>query len=141
MRGRPLLQWALFALAWAILLVPIVRVTRSEHSAAAPAAPDAGSVTTWVSLRFSVIPESFTLRQGGVVVWQQTTTDEREFEQALPLTVDAFGTEFSFSAGLPEGAAAIEVSVEPDGRPARSRTVWANGDVDALLAFSWRPHD
>jgi hypothetical protein len=141
MRGKPLLQWGMFVLVWAFLVVPIWRVAQSHvHTEAAPVVASTAS-KAWVSLRFSSPPMHVALEQNGAVLWQTSNSAAQSFfEEELPLVFDTYGTEFWLKATLGEGAAAVESMVEADGRAPRSKTVWVSGDVEEPLSFSWEHH-
>ena len=139
MRGRPLRQWIVFIIAWCALAYPIYRVIHGAPPDDTRSAPPGGADTirTWVSLRFSDPPDGFELSQDSMPVWREPSPDGLRFERALPLQVDTFGIALLLHADLPEGSAAIEVRLEPDGRDARSQTVWADGMLERQLEFSW----
>jgi hypothetical protein len=122
MRGKPLLQWGLFVLVWALLVVPIWRVAQSHvHTEAAPVVASTAS-KAWV-------------------LWQTSNSaTQYVFEEELPLVFDAYGTEFWLKATLGEDMVAVESRVEADGRAPRSETLWVSGDVEEPLSFSWEHH-
>jgi len=141
MRGKPLVQWSLFLVVWTALLVPLIRVTHGTRPPSKPPAAVSTRTTTWVSVRFSNPPASFAVHQAGTSLWEEERPDGLEFERAVPLAFNEFGTELRLTAELPAGVTAIEVRLEPDARSARSRTVWTSGMTDEVVSFSWRRHD
>ena len=144
MRGRPLLQWMLFALVWSMLAFPIASVTRRGDAAVQSAAvvKETAQVKTWVSLRFSDAPTSFSVWQDGQIIWEATGEGgDVEFETSVMLRRDEFGIALRMVAALGEGLVAVELRLEPDGLPARSRTIWAEGDIDESVDYSWRSHE
>ncbi|MBU0676694.1 MAG: hypothetical protein KJ626_01130 [Verrucomicrobia bacterium] len=141
MRGRPVIQWILFACLWAGLVNPIVHVTRGRTAAVAPAAKESSSTRVWVSVRFSGRPEYFVLEQGDVSLWAEDKPVSLEYEREIPLVLDKFGTEVTLKAKLDGAVTAVEVKLEPEGLSACSRTVWVEGDVEELISFSWGNHD
>jgi hypothetical protein len=140
MRGRPIIQWALFLGFWACLAWPVVLVTRGGRTAQAPQSTDGNTVMTWVSLRFSAEPAHFELLQDGKVLWREDPADGTELDHSFPLSIDEFGTEFTLRSHLPSSGA-IEITVEPDERPVRSQTLWVDGEVNEILTFSWSRDD
>lgn len=141
MRGRPLLHWVLFLLAWTALLYPVIRVTQGDQAAPQPATMHTGTSTAWVSLRFSQAPHAFELRQGGRSLWNEEEPGRLVFERTLPVEFDRFGAELNLAARLPDSVTAVEVAVESDGRALRSRTLWVSGNVDEVVGFSWGRDD
>ncbi len=141
MRGRPVVQWLLFAAAWACLLYPIIRLARRQAPAVPPTAAVSAARKTWVSIRFSSPPSAFALRQGDTVVWQEQNPTGTTFERELALGFDEFGLELGLTAGLPDSLTAIEVTLEPDALSERARTVWVHGRADEVIDFSWGRHD
>lgn len=140
MRGRPIIQWVLFLGLWSCLALPIVLVTRGEQTIQPSRIAADTSVITWVTLRFSEEPAHFELRQHGKILWRKAPADGTEFEKAFPVSMDKFGIEFVLRSRLP-AAGAIEITVEPDERPERSRTLWVDGEVHETLTFSWSRND
>ena len=132
------MQWALFLGVWACLALPIVLVTRGGRTAQAPTRTETDAVMTWVTLRFSAEPSHFDLLQHGESLWREDSVDGLEFDHSFPITIDAFGAELDLRSRLP-GAGVIEITVEPDERRARSRTLSVDGKVDETLTFSWEP--
>ncbi|HMO49699.1 MAG TPA: hypothetical protein PKE26_02640 [Kiritimatiellia bacterium] len=140
MRGSPFIQWSAFAALWLLLLIPIVRVTRPE--ALAPGndtirQTDTEKHPAWVSLRFSRLPESFTLLHLDETVWTETQPRDRYLTRIIPLALDRFGTELHLIAELPDGETAVEITVEPDGRERRAQTLWITGPADDPVFFTW----
>ncbi|MDE0837617.1 MAG: hypothetical protein OSB41_01050 [Kiritimatiellae bacterium] len=141
MRGKPLLQWGVFVLVWAVLVVPIWRVAQSHvHPEAAPVVASTAT-KAWISLHFSSPPTHVALEQDDVVLWQTSNSATQSvFEEELPLVFDAYGTEFWLKATLGENPVAVELVVEADRRAPRSQTLWVSGDVEEPLSFSWEHH-
>jgi len=140
MRGRPIIQWILFLAFWTCLALPVVLVTRGEQTIARAQSSESSRVMTWVSLRFSADPSHFELLQDGNVLWREDPTEGSEFDNSFPVSIDKFGAEFILRSHMP-AAGAIEITVEPDERQQRSKTLWVDGDVDEILTFSWSEND
>ena len=140
MRGRPIIQWALFLVLWACLALPIVLVTRGGRTARKTQSTDSDSVMTWVSLRFSEEPSHFELEQHDKVLWREGSAGGTEFDNSFPVLIDEFGAELILRSRLP-AAGVIEITVEPDERRARSRTLWVDGEVNETLTFGWSRDD
>jgi hypothetical protein len=95
---------------------------------------------TWVSLRFSAEPSHFELLQHDKVLWREGPVDGGVFDHSFPVSIDGFGAELVLRSRLP-GAGVIEITVEPDERRERSRTLWVDGEVNERLSFSWSRDD
>lgn len=148
MRGNPILHAAIFCLVWAALILPIRSVTSGNEEPVEAEAAEPGSESTmttcWVTLQFSDVPAQFTVTHNGGQLWTHDTASDPEpvsrFERELKLRVDQFGTEFWLSAELPARHAAVEIMVQPDERPIRSRTLWVTGPFDEPVSFEWGSH-
>ncbi len=141
MRGQPVLQACLFLVLWMALAVPLWTVTHKKAVVVGKAAHARTNIQTWVTLRFSRTPTSFTLTQDGRTLWQEAVPSGLEFEQIVPLLFDEFGVELDLAASLPDEVAAVEVKLEPEMRREQSRMLWVEGDVDETLIFSWGRRD
>jgi hypothetical protein len=141
MRGRPFIQALGFLAVWLLLAIPIFRVTQATVPAPVVAVEevmDAAATPAWVELRFSRPPVSFSLRQGGVVLWVEDAPAGTRFERSIPLVLDDTGAEVHLTGLLPDGGeTAVEVAVEPDGRVRRSVVLWVEGAVDDTVFFAW----
>lgn len=147
MRGNPVIQWLVFLAAWFLLLIPVRYVTRpvvqvTEAATSLYTGDDADAVETWLSLRFSIEPTSFSVRQSDRVLWREDKPEGRQFERSATLVMDELGFEVVLEADLPAGAeTAIELIMEPQGREVVRRTLWRKGGVAETVAFMWGRHD
>lgn len=140
MRGKPVIQWMIFLIVWVSLALPIVRMTRGERRLPYAQTEEPSNVMTWVSLRFSEEPSHFELLQGEHPLWRPGTVEGMLFEEAFPVSIDEYGADLMLKSHLP-GPGVIEITVEPDERRVRSRTLWVNGEVEEILTFSWSRDD
>lgn len=140
MRGRPIIQWLLFLGFWICLALPIVLVTRGSRIVQPTLSSEDTSVMTWVSLRFSEEPSYFELVQGNNVLWRDDSADRAEFDNSFPILIDKFGAELILRSQLP-ATGVVEITVEPDERRERSRTLWSDGEINETLTFSWSRDD
>lgn len=136
MRGSPIAQWFLFLLVWSALVIPIYRVTSSQPPPT-ESSVHTSTVPTWLSLRFSSPPSSFSVHQGGIELWQVKEPKGTQFEEKIHIVFDEFGAELHLQADLPDIPSAMEITLEPDARAIRSQTVWSDGDLDEFITFSW----
>jgi len=136
-RGRPVIQWIVFAILWAFLLYPLIRVTTGSARTNSPVVDASETIPTWVNIRFSNLPKALEIRQINKSLWLADQPEELEHEQVLPIMFEELGAEFMLKATLSDVITAIEVTVTPDGFPERSKTIWADGDVEEVISFDW----
>jgi len=156
MRPSPLVLLALVALGFAVIAVPLARLTGAEgavrRSPAGPEAADgvsgtgaAGGVETLVRIRFAHPPLAVKISQDArtLAVFgapSDPTTGQMEARSTLALAADE-AADLLVEAAWPEGtpATALGVEVEPDGHETRRATVWTDGPaLVELLNFSWK---
>lgn len=152
MRPSPLVLLAFVAIGFALIAVPLARLTGAEGawrggSTGTPSAdgPAAAGVPTLVRIRFAHAPLTVRLMQDGRPVaefgvpedpasgqMERSAVVEGPLEAPLDLLVEA-----TWPEGTPPTALGVEV--EPDGAETRRATVWAEGMALAeLLTFSWK---
>lgn len=137
MRGKPVLQWCLFSVVWMLLVIPIAKVTFATSRVSESSEPEESISPVWVTLIFSTSPHRFSVGQDGEARWEESQPGGVELERPIPLHYDELGMEFDLAGDLPEGRAAVEVRVEPDGLPPASRTLWVEGGFEERVTFSW----
>ncbi len=147
MRGFPLINAFVIALALGLILVPLVRLT--SRSAAAPSgveAPgDTGSasgpvaIPVSVSLRYTHLPESLTLTHLDEVLWRADTADALEDGSEILLRIPEEGVDLVADVVWPEETplSAIEITLEPDALEERVAVLWGEGRTDDVLSFVW----
>jgi len=129
MRGRPLIEWLLFAAVWALLLVPLLHVTGGGAGRRPVAVAQAGAVDTvrvpvWLRLAFSEAPDGFSVYAGGDVVWHETSVSV-EMEQLVELVMGPGGPELELEAQWAGGGRrAVTVVMEPVEGRVRRAVVW-----------------
>jgi hypothetical protein len=152
MRGNPLVEAALFVVLWGLLAVPLALLTRGPGSrdpgeqAPGPVVSAADMKTAagvWAELRFSHVPDAFTVRHGKTILWEDIAPTALREMRALPLRVGA-GTQLMLALRVvwpPEVDAGVaELTLEPDGLASRARHVWGQGAYEDTLEFAW-PHE
>lgn len=140
MLGKPVIQGALFTLAWLLLSIPILYVTREAgaESVASPSVDDGAQAEAfWLSLRFTTPPAFFEVTQAGRTLWRVDDVAETIYEERVTVEVDALGVELGLRAEFPDADVAVEIALEASGRERRSQTLWVSGEVDEFVAFSW----
>ncbi len=129
MRGRPLLEWLCFLLAWGLLAIPLWHLTLARAArppdAEAPPAGQGAATHAWVHLRFSESPQRFTLTSNGTALWSGERPDD-DMEQPLDVVWTALGPVLELEAEWAEdGRRAVEIAVAAvTGARARA-TVWS----------------
>ena len=154
MRPSPLVLLALVAIGFALIALPLTRLTgaadaawtpRAEPTAGGSADPSTtGAVESLIRLRFAHAPISVRIQQNGVeLAALGAPTDplsgQIEIRQSLTLSagpsLDVL-VEATWPAGTPATARGVEV--EPDGQETRRTTVWTDTPtLSELVTFSW----
>jgi len=142
MKGFPPLEMLLIAVLFGAALIPLIRLTgESAHRSSGTPPLNSSSQATAAkedrpqiagTIRFSHPATSFSITPD-----DQPATSEHAFFWSG----HSDGCELHLTAAWPEGTApvAIEVTVEPEGVPTQSRTLWADNPLDDYLTFSWQP--
>lgn len=146
MKGRPLIQVLLFAVAWGLLALPLVRLTGARPPAASAdreaEIPGGEHTSAWISVDCTHRPLSLVLTMpDGRVLFDldavQAPGLSWEIEALLPDLLHHL--ELLLLATWPSGTGhtVVRVTVEPDGLPARESNVWVLRGIDTALEFSW----
>ena len=148
MRGSPPTHLIVLLLAFAIIALPLARLTSGSGGELAGATAQAtvsegepSQRTARVLLRYahrpkvlSLVCEERDLLQG--VDWAEVPV---EFDAELPVGPD--GLELTLEAAWDsgsEGSTAVTVEVEPEGEERRSQTRWSDdGSISDVLTFEW----
>lgn len=145
MRGSPPLQLVLLTLAFALLTVPLARLTSASSVSARPASPQLVAKTIPVTLRLRTrdVPRSVSLKLAGQELLPpdlQHGAWPAKAEWDAQLAIPKEGVEFFLTATWPPGTpeTAITLEVEPEGLDAQSQTRWSTeGQVSEALLFRW----
>jgi hypothetical protein len=147
MRGSPLLQCLVGAIAFALFAIPLTRLTLARmdahpmEPASQTTAESAGKRHTFIRVRLAHPPESLSLKLNGREIIPSPTPPIPsliETEASLPLSKD--GIELMLAARWPEGTpdTAVTVELEPDELDARRETRWSAGPaLNEILSFKW----
>jgi hypothetical protein len=132
MRGRPLVQWALFCLFWLLLLFPMLRVTGSRGVGDAPAEQDRSQAEqrmVWLTWSFSDSPSSASLKWEGELQWDLAEPNETVLQKRAELPWPEYGPELLIRVEWPDARhRAMELLIEPvEGSPV-SITRWTESD-------------
>lgn len=132
MRGRPLVQWALFCLFWLLLLFPMLWVTQSGEMRDAPAEQDRSQAElrmVWLTWSFSDPPSSVSLKWEGELRWDLTDPAETVLRRRTELPWPEYGPELLVRVEWPDARhRAMELLIEPvEGSPV-SITRWTESD-------------
>lgn len=141
MRGRPLLEWALFMAVWLLLLIPLRVLTSHDAAPARTVGPTAAArQPAWMTLRFSVVPSRFSIEQESTVLWEHDAPDRHFSDREVSLALHEGAADIVVKVEWPGSGVlkAVEVRLVPDELEEVSQTVWAEGDVlEEVLTFHW----
>lgn len=154
MRPSPLVLLALVAIGFALIALPLTRLTGAADAAWTPRAEPAGggstdpstmgAVESLIRLRFAHAPISVKIQQNGVelaALGAPTDPSSGQIEIRQSLTLGAGPSlDLLVEATWPDGtpATALGVEVEPDGQETRRTTVWTDTPtLSELVTFSW----
>lgn len=163
MRGSPPLHLLLLAAVFALVAIPLARLTGARAGEAATAAgmaladgerlvvegvdehPDeehAHRVATRVRIYFAHRPQAVRLLAGekDLLAGFDASGIEAPMETEADLAIGHEGHELVLEATWPEGTplTAVTVELEPEGLEARSETRWAaEAEVSDVLTFVW----
>ncbi len=147
MRGSPLLQCLIGAVAFALFAMPLARLTVARpamprtEAATARAAESATVRHTFIRIRFAHPPAAISLRHDGRELIPTSASGlVSPFETGPSLPVSMEGIDIALTARWPVNTpdTAVTVELEPDGLDARRETRWAAGAaLDETLSFKW----
>ncbi len=147
MRGSPLLQCLIGAVAFALFAIPLVRLTVARsamprtNEATARAAETATVRHTFIRIRFAHLPKTLSLRHDGRELIPPSASGlVSPFETATSMPVSTEGIDLALTARWPDHTpdTAVTVELEPDELDARRETRWSAGSaMDETLSFKW----
>jgi len=141
MRGSPPLHLSLFLLGFAMLALPLVKLTSATPSSASKseAKPVAEEASALMRLRFAHKPLHVRLAHEQKLLFEGPTDVLHELFQSLPVPEE--GVELALTVQWPEGTpdTAVTLELEPDGLDTQSQTRWSSGlTLDEVIPFVWR---
>ena len=147
MRGSPPLHLILFALGFALLAVPLSRLTFARPIVVRDTSAlvtDVLTVPTIVRIRVAHVPEALSLKLNGheLVAGGGTRPTAAALELRENIAIPADGLEFLLSAKWPSGTpdTAVSVELEPDGLDAQTQTRWSTGaQIEDVITYRWKP--
>lgn len=148
MRGSPPKHLLLLLLAFALIAVPLARLTLGNGSnLVAETETSLGSLAepmerlARVVLRFAHQPRTLSLLSGERDLLEGVNWGESPVELEVPLPWGKEGLELVVEARWdlePGVATAVTVEVEPEGEEQRSETRWSDsGSISDVLTFEW----
>lgn len=150
MRSLPLLEAFLLMLVLGAAAIPIVRLTTTQpvpqvrHSHAPGESHATGTrATCYVTIRTAHPPQSLTILHEGTPVLDLSEPPPATLDlewNFRPEHLGPAGLELDVRAVWPdtlETETALEITLEPDARDARSATLWGTGDTQDFLTFTW----
>ena len=152
MRGNPVREWALFAVAWSVLLIPVIKLTsghtgKPDHTGKppeqAPYSEDeqdeqtAHAVKTVGILKFTEAPRSFRISQLGEVIWEGVNPDP-VLEHTFEAVIDTGHVEVIVEAVWDSpGSRVVELLLLPDGLEEQAVYAWADASIEELFVYHW----
>lgn len=150
MRSLPLLEAFLLLLLLGVAAIPIVRLTTSQpvrvirHSHVPTDFKSTGNwATCYVTIRTAHPPSALTILHEGNTFLDITNPPPATLDlewNFRPEHLGPAGLELDVRAVWPdtlETETALEITLEPDARDARSSTLWGTGDTQDFLSFTW----
>ena len=161
MRGSPPFHLLLLAVAFALVALPLTRLTcgreadRSTETVPSssarqvvrgmeehPEGEHAHQVATRVRVYFAHAPQKVSLMAGEKELLKaiEWAGSEAPVETEVELEIGHDGNELVLEAAWPDGTplTAVTIELEPEGLEARSETRWAaEGGVSDVLTFVW----
>lgn len=145
MRGSPLIQCLVGALAFALFAIPLARLTIARPGVVVSSVPAPANAAearhTIIRIRFAHPPQTLTLKLADrdlLPPLPSPVASPFEAEALLPFTKD--NLELNLTAQWPEGTpeTALTVELEPDELDSRAQTLWSAGAVlNSILTFQW----
>ena len=142
MRGSPPLHLVLFVIGFALLAVPLARLTFARTNAPVNrevSVPD--GTRTQIRLRFAHVPIRASVKLEGRELLAANFTRAGNIEFQTELSIPNEGIEFQVSVVWPDGTpdTAFSMELEPDGLDAQSQTRWSGGArMNDVIAFEWK---
>ena len=145
MKGSPLKEWFVLIIATLLLSGPMIRLTKSnpaqklQTTEGAQPAPEVNDILTYIDFRFSHAPNQFQLSQNGTLLWQQSAPVEKQLSFSLPLQIQDHECDLTLEISWPEDQdeAAAQISIEPEGFPMRTKTLWGRNTITKPISFRW----
>jgi len=141
MRGSPPLHLALFLLGFALIALPLVRLTSATPavSAAAPVKQEQAASPLLLRLRFAHKPQHVKLSHHDTLLHEGDSDTLLELSHSLIIPDE--GVEFSLNVQWPEGTpeTAVTLELEPDSLDTLAQTRWSTGlTLDEVIPFVWK---
>lgn len=148
MRGFPPLHVFIFVVVFALLAIPLARLTfaRVDEAPVRTARvekEDPGKVPTFIRIRLAHVPTSLSLKVEGqeLLSPEQQKPDNTKISFDTELAIPAEGKlEISAAATWPEGtpSTALTLELEPSDKQNQSQTSWSIGNkLSAAYTFNW----
>lgn len=147
MRGFPPVHLLLLAIVFAVIAVPLMKLTsagpgqpvaRVEPQAAKTESP---KVSSWLRIRFAHQPISLSIKLGDQELVSDGSLKESPIEKQMDLTIPEDGIELLVTGRWPEGTpdTALTIDLEPNGLETQSHTRWSFGnEMNEVIPFQWK---
>lgn len=142
MRGSPPLHLALFLLGFALIALPLVRLTSATPSASlsmTAVKQEQAEASVLIRLRFAHKPVQVKLAYHDTVLHEGDTETLQELIHSMSIPEE--GVELSLTVQWPEGTpeTAVTLELEPDSLDTQAQTRWSSGlTLDEVIPFVWK---
>ena len=142
MRGFPPLHLILLSLIFAIIGIPLYRLTSAGPVRQEESEPVAGAKTAaYIRLKYAHRPTEVSARLGTDDLLKGISLDETSIESEVQIAIPPDGFEIILSAKWPEGTpdTALTLEVEPAGLDSKKETRWTSGspELNEVIVFDW----
>jgi hypothetical protein len=142
MRGFPPLHLILLTLIFAIIGIPLYRLTTAGPVTQRESEPVAGAKTAaYIRLKYAHRPTELTAKLGTEDLMKGVSLDENSLEKEVEISIPPDGFEIILSAKWPEGTpdTALTLEVEPAGLDSKKETRWTSGspELNEVIVFDW----
>ena len=142
MRGSPPLHLVLFALAFALLAVPLGQLTfgRLDASQTERVADPLAPTPAVLRVRFAHVPKGISVKLGAKELMPAKPQATASMEARVELAIPKEGIDLLVGVTWPEGTpdTAVTVELEPDGLEAQAQTRWSTGaKLTEVFTFQW----
>ncbi len=143
MRGFPPIQVVLLVIAFAVLAVPLTRLTGNVQAKPAERIDieqtGGKAVPCLLRLRYAHKPTTLNLKINGKNLI--SAVDNSPIEVTAIIDTPEEGVDLFLTAAWPENTpdTALTLEIEPDGLDSRSETRWSSADsLDEVITFTWK---
>ena len=149
MRGFPPLHVIIFAVAFALLAIPLshltfARIDETPLALVKVEKQESSQIPTFIRVRMAHKPDTLSMTVDGkeLLSAEQQKPQELDLSFEAPLTIPAEGVEIFTKATWPEGTpgTAVTIDLEPNDKEPKSETNWSTSTgLKSSYLFQWKP--